>query len=88
MIGNSNDETNFSYKLLLTNTQVSKIANGSSSDIKFSKTQLSKMIQSGGILVNSLSAIPQAMFLTGVEALKRGVKEGVTLTKKCSTRIS
>ena len=25
MIGNSNDETNFPYKLLLTNTQVSKM---------------------------------------------------------------
>ena len=41
------DETNFPHKLLLTDTQVSKIrkafANGSSSNIKFLKTQLSKM---------------------------------------------
>ena len=48
LIGNSNDETNFSHKLLLTDTQVSKIrkafANGSSANIKFSKTQLPKMI--------------------------------------------
>ena len=47
LIGSSNDETNFPYKLLLTNTQVSKIrkgfANGSSANIKFSKTQLSKI---------------------------------------------
>ena len=54
MIGNYNDETNFPQKLLLTDTQDSKIhksfANGSSANIKFSKTQLSKMIQSGGIL--------------------------------------
>ena len=39
---NSNDETNFPHKLLLTNTQVSKIrkafANGSSANIKVSKT--------------------------------------------------
>ena len=53
LIRNSHDETNFPHKLLLTNTQVSKIckafANGSSANIKFSKTQLSKMIQSGGI---------------------------------------
>ena len=42
-----NDETNFPIKLLLTNTQVSRIhkplANGSSANIKFWKTQLSKM---------------------------------------------
>ena len=51
-IGDSNDETNFPHKLLLTNTQVSRIhkffANGSSADIKISKTQLSKMVQLGG----------------------------------------
>ena len=54
MIGDSNDETNFPYKLLLTDRQVSNIrkafANNSSADIKFSKTQLSKMIQSGEFL--------------------------------------
>ena len=54
LIGNSNDETNFSNKLLLTDTQVSKIhkafANRSSTKIKFSKTHLSKMIQSSGFL--------------------------------------
>ena len=54
LIGNSNDETNFPHKLLLTDTQVSKIskafANGSSANIKFSKTQLSKIVQLGGVL--------------------------------------
>ena len=39
LIGNSNNETNFPHKLLLTNTQVSKIrkafGNGSSANIKF-----------------------------------------------------
>ena len=53
-IGNSNDETNFPYKLLLNDAQISKIckafASSSLANIKFSKTQLSKMIQSGGIL--------------------------------------
>ena len=52
MIGNSDDNTNFSHKLLLTNRQVSSIrkafAKNTSTDIKLSKTQLSKMIQSGG----------------------------------------
>ena len=51
MIGNSNDETDFPRKILLSDTQVSKIykafANGSSANIKFLKTQLSKMIESG-----------------------------------------
>ena len=54
MVGNSNDNTNFPHELLLTNRQVENIrkafANHSSIDIKFSKTQLSKMIQSGGFL--------------------------------------
>ena len=54
LIGNSNDETNFSNKLLLTDTQVWKIrkafANRSLANIKFSKTHLSKMIKSAGFL--------------------------------------
>ena len=52
MIGNN--ETNFPHELLLTDRQVSNIckafANNSSIDIKLSKTQLSKIIQSGGFL--------------------------------------
>ena len=54
MVSNSDDETNFPHKLLLTNRQVSNLrkafANHLSADIKLSKTQLSKMIQSGGFL--------------------------------------
>ena len=54
MIGDSNDKTNFPHELLLTDRQVSSIhkafSNNSSIDIKFEKTQLSKMIQSGGFL--------------------------------------
>ena len=54
MIGSSDDKTNFSHKLLLTDRQVSNIrkafANNSSADIKFSKTHLSKMVQSGGLV--------------------------------------
>ena len=48
------NETNFPHKLLLTNRQVANLckafANHSSTDIKLSKTQLSKMMQSGGFL--------------------------------------
>ena len=44
IIGNSDDETNFHHKLLLTNRQVADLckafANYSSTDIKLSKTQL------------------------------------------------
>ena len=46
LIGNSNNESNLPHKLLLTNTQVSKIrkafANGSSAKLKLSKTELPK----------------------------------------------
>ena len=54
MIGNSDDETNFPHKLLLINRQVANLrkvfSNHTSTDIKLSKTQLSKMIQLGGFL--------------------------------------
>ena len=54
MIGDSNNKANFPHELLLTDRQVSSIrkafANNSSINIKLSKTQLSKMIQSGGLL--------------------------------------
>ena len=54
IIGNSDDETNFPHKLLLTNRQVASLpkafANHTSADIKLSKTQLSNMIQLGGFL--------------------------------------
>ena len=49
--GDSNDENNFPKKLLLTNTQVSKLLkafeNGSSVNIKLSKPQLHKIGQTG-----------------------------------------
>ena len=54
MIANSDDKINFPHELFLTNRQVANLrkdfANNSSTDIKLSKTQLSKMIQSGGFL--------------------------------------
>ena len=49
-----NDETNFPHKLLSTNRQVANLrkalGNNLSTDIKLSKTQLSKIIQLGGFL--------------------------------------
>ena len=48
------NETNFPHELLLTNRQVASLrkasTNNSLNDIKLSKTELSKMIQSGGFL--------------------------------------
>ena len=52
---------NFPRKLLLTNTQVSRLckgfANGSSANVKLSITQLHKIGQSGGFLKSGLSLI-------------------------------
>ena len=54
MIGNSDDETNFPHKLLLTIRQVTNLrkafANHTSTDIELPKTQLSKILQLGGFL--------------------------------------
>ena len=59
MIGD--DETIFLHKLSLTNREVSNLrkafANVSSADIKLSKTQLSKIIQSGGFLGRLLGSL-------------------------------
>ena len=53
MVGNSNDETNFPHKLLLTSKQIlglgKAFANHTSVDIKLSKAQLTK-IQKAGFL--------------------------------------
>ena len=72
MVGD--DETNFPYKLLLTNTQVTNLrkafANHSSTDIKLSKTQLSKTIQSGGFLGRLLGPLLK----TGLPLIKNVIK--------------
>ena len=74
MIGDSNDETNFPHELLLTDRQVSSIrkafCNNSPVDIKFSKTQLSKMIQSGGFLGKLLGPLLK----TGLPLIKNVIK--------------
>ena len=74
MVSNSNDNTNSPHELLLTNRQVANIrkafANHSSTDIKLSKTQLSKMIQSGGFLGESLGPLLK----TGLPLMKSVIK--------------
>ena len=74
MVGNSGDNTNFPHELLLTNRQVANIrkafANHLSTDIKLSKTQLSKMIQSGGFLGKLLGPLLK----TGLPLIKSVIK--------------
>ena len=64
MIGNSDDETKFPHKLLLTNRQVANLrkafANCLSTDIKLSKAQLFKMTQLGGFLSRILCPLLKA----------------------------
>ena len=61
IIGYCNDENSFPNQLLLTNTQVSKLckafSNGLSVNIKFSKTQLSKILQLGRFLGRRLGPL-------------------------------
>ena len=72
MIGDN--ENNFPHKLLLTNRQVTNFrkafTDNSSIDIKLSKTQLSKMIQSGGFLGRLLGPLLK----TGLPLIKNVIK--------------
>ena len=72
MIGDN--ETNFPYKLLLTNRQVASLSKSfaihSSADIKLSKTQLSKMIQSRGFFGRLLGPLRK----TGLPLIKNVIK--------------
>ena len=74
MVSNSNDNTNFSHELLLTNRQVANIrkafAKNTSINIKLSKTQLSKMIQSGGFLGNLLGKLAGPLMKVAVPLAK------------------
>ena len=71
IVGN---EANFSHKLLLTNRQVANLpkafANYLSTDIKLSKTQLSKMIQSGVFLGRLLGPLLKTGLLLTKNVIK------------------
>ena len=73
MIGDN--KTNFTRKLLLTNRQVSNLrkvfGNHLPADIKLSKTQLSKMIQSGGFLGRLLGPLLKP----GLPLIKNVIKQ-------------
>ena len=70
----SDNETNFHHQLLLINRQVANIckafANNSLIVIKLSKTQLSKMIQSGGFIGRLLGPLRK----TGLPLIKNVIK--------------
>ena len=51
------DENEYPHKLLLTNTQVKRLRNRDIADIKFSKTQIKKLTQSGGFLGSLLGPL-------------------------------
>ena len=74
MVGDSNDETNFPHKLLLTNTQVLRLRkafeNNSLANTKFLKTQLPKIGQSGRFLGRLLGSLLK----TGLPLLKNILK--------------
>ena len=78
VFGNSDNKINFPHELSLTNRQVTNLhkafANNSLNDIKLSKTQLSKMIQSGGFLGRLLGPLLK----TGLLLMKNVIK---SLTK-------
>ena len=67
VIGDSNGENNFPYKLLITDRQVWRLhkafANNSSTNIKFLKTGPSKIVQSVGFLGRLLGPSLKASFL-------------------------
>ena len=66
--------TNFPHRLLLTNRQAANLhkafANYLSTDIKLSKTQLFKMIQSRGFLARLLGSL----LTTGLPLIKSVIK--------------
>ena len=74
MVGYSDDEANFLRKLLLTNRQVANLrkafANYFETYIKLSKTQLSKMVPSGGFLGRLLDPLLK----TGLRSMKNVIK--------------
>ena len=66
MIGNSDNDTSFSHKSLLTNKKPTNLckpfANYLLADVKLSKTQLSKIIQSGRFFGSLLGPLLIGLF--------------------------
>ena len=89
MIGDN--ETNFPHKLLLTNREVANLhkafANYLSADVKSSKTQLSKMIESGrflGILLGPLLKTGLPLLINVIKPIAKSVLIPLGLTVAAS----
>ena len=89
MVGD--DETNFPHKLLLANSQNANhwkaFDDNSSNDIKLSKTQISKMIQSGGFLGKLLGVLLKTrlpLIKNVINPLAKGVLITLGLTAAAS----
>ena len=93
---NSDDETNFPHKLLLTNRQVLNLrkafSNYLSTGIKLSKTQLSKMIQLEGFLgrflLGPLLKIGLPLMKTLIQPLAKSVLIPLGLTAAASAAVA
>ena len=83
VVGKSNDENNFPHKLLLTNTQVSKVLkafeNGSTANIKLSKTPCKKLEQLEGFLGRLLEPFVKPVLPLIGNVLKSLAKSVLTL---------
>ena len=84
MVGD--DETNFSHKSLLANRQVENLrkafVNNLSTDIKLSKTHLSKMIQPGGFLRTLLGPLLKTRLLLIKNVIKPSAKSVLILLSR------
>ena len=89
VVGDSNDGNNFPHKLLLTNTQVSKLrkafANNSSANIKLSKTQLHKIGQSRGFLGRLLGPL---LKLPSMKSILKPIAKTVLIPLRLTTTAS
>ena len=85
VVGNYNDESNFSHKLFLTNTQVPRLCktftNNSSVTKKLSNTQLSKIRQSEGLIWRFLRWLLKIYLLLMINALKPLAKSDLILLR-------
>ena len=81
-IGNCDNEANFPHKLLLTNRQIANLhnvfANNSSTDIKLSKTGLSKVMQSGRFLGRLLGPLLKTWLLL-IKSVVKPLSESVLI---------
>ena len=88
VVVNCNDEANFPHKLFLINAPPSRIctsfSNGSSTNKKLSKTQLSKIEHSAGFILDIIDPFEMVPELNG--SLESSVKEILISTKNITVK--